>query len=88
MDGKQRLTTLRLFINTKISLALAGGPVFWQDLTRGEQLAFGAPTLTAVVLDDATPQDRLDYFIAVNFTGMPQSEEHKHRVLALKGNIQ
>lgn len=88
VDGKQRLTTLWLFINNKIPLELAGVPVFWQDLTRGEQLAFGAPTLTAVVLDDATPQDRLDYFIAVNFTGMPQSDEHKHRVLALKGTTQ
>lgn len=88
VDGKQRLTTLWLFISNKISMELAGGPVIWQDLTRREQLAFAAPTLTAVVLDDATPQDRLAYFIAVNFTGIPQSEEHKRRVLALKGTTQ
>lgn len=84
VDGKQRLTTLWLFINNNIPLELAGEKLFWQELTRGEQFAFGAPTLPAAVLDDATPEDCLAYFISVNFTGVPQSEEHKERVLALR----
>ncbi|ECB2961221.1 DUF262 domain-containing protein, partial [Salmonella enterica subsp. enterica serovar Typhimurium] len=48
-----------------------------------EQLVFGRRPLPAVVLDEVTYKDRLAYFMVVNFTGVPQSEEHKRHVMQL-----
>ncbi|UNK75806.1 DUF262 domain-containing protein [Raoultella planticola] len=84
VDGKQRLTTLKLFINNEIPILLSGEEIYWFEFSRAEQLAFGRPTLSAVILDDATEKDRLAYFVAVNFTGVPQSEEHRQKVLKLQ----
>ncbi|MBJ9640742.1 DUF262 domain-containing protein [Citrobacter sp. FDAARGOS_156] len=83
VDGKQRLTTLKMFINNKIPIVIGDEEIFWFEFSRAEQLSFGRPTLTAVILDDATTKDRIEYFIAVNFTGVPQSEEHKRHVMQL-----
>ncbi|EIX7366591.1 DUF262 domain-containing protein [Salmonella enterica subsp. enterica serovar Infantis] len=77
VDGKQRLTTLKKFITNEIPIILADGPLYWRDMTRAEQLVFGRRPLPAVVLDEVTYKDRLAYFMVVNFTGVPQSEEHK-----------
>lgn len=84
VDGKQRLTTLSLFIKGEIPIVLNGENIYWSEFTREEQLAFGRPTLSAVILDDATESDRIVYFVAVNFTGVPQSEEHRQKVLKLQ----
>lgn len=87
VDGKQRLTTLKLFITNAIPFYIDGVAVYWRDLSRPEQLAFEKTSLPAVTLDDATRSDLLNYFIAVNFTGVPQSEDHKQHVLKLKGAL-
>ncbi len=84
VDGKQRLTTLKLFINNGIPIVIGGEEIYWSEFTRSEQLAFGRPTLSAVILDDATEKDRIAYFVAVNFTGVPQSEEHRQKVMKLQ----
>jgi hypothetical protein len=84
VDGKQRLTTLKMFIDNEIPILLNGDEVYWFEFSRAEQLSFGRPTLSAVILDDATVSDRLAYFVAVNFTGVPQSAEHRQRVMALQ----
>ncbi|MEG0097845.1 MAG: DUF262 domain-containing protein [Citrobacter sp.] len=84
VDGKQRLTTLKMFINNEIPIVIGDEEIFWSEFSRAEQLSFGRPTLTAVILDDATTKDRIEYFIAVNFTGVPQSEEHRKKVLKLQ----
>ncbi|EIJ9084880.1 DUF262 domain-containing protein [Citrobacter freundii] len=84
VDGKQRLTTLKMFINNEIPIVIGDEEIFWSEFSRAEKLSFGRPTLTAVILDDATTKDRIEYFIAVNFTGVPQSEEHRKKVLKLQ----
>ncbi|HDL7425711.1 TPA: DUF262 domain-containing protein [Yersinia enterocolitica] len=87
VDGKQRLTTLKLFITNVIPFVIDGIPVYWSELSRPEQLAFGKTSLPAVILNNASRDDMLNYFIVVNFTGVPQSEEHKLHVLKLvEGN--
>ena len=83
VDGKQRLTTLKMLITNEIPIILPDGPLYWRDMTRAEQLAFGRRPLPAIVLDEASYKDRLAYFMAVNFTGVPQSEEHKAHVQQL-----
>lgn len=88
VDGKQRLTTLKKFITNEIPIILADGPLYWRDMTRAEQLGFGRRPLPAVVLDEVTYKDRLAYFMVVNFTGVPQSEEHKRHVMQLMETAQ
>ncbi|WP_313471266.1 DUF262 domain-containing protein [Atlantibacter hermannii] len=83
VDGKQRLTTLKKLIANEIPVILPGGPIYWRDMTRAEQLAFGRRPLPAIVLDDVPYKVRLEYFMAVNFTGVPQSEEHRAHVQQL-----
>ncbi|QGZ16211.1 hypothetical protein Hena1_00350 [Erwinia phage Hena1] len=85
VDGKQRLMTLQKFILGEIPIILKGMPLWWGKLTRSEQLAFGRPYLPLLTLEDATKEEILDYFIAVNFTGVPQSNKHKAFVLEMKG---
>lgn len=84
VDGKQRLTTLKMFINNEIPIVIGDEEIYWFELSRAEQLSFGRPVLSAVILDDATEKDRIDYFVAVNFTGVPQSEAHRQQVLKLR----
>lgn len=88
VDGKQRLMTLEKFINGDIPLRLKGVDIWWGKLTRAEQLAFGRPFLPLITMENATQQEILDYFIAVNFTGVPQSNKHKQNVLKMREEIQ
>ncbi len=89
VDGKQRLTTINLFITDEIPFILPDGKsLYWSDMTRGEQLAFGNPFLPVLTLEQATDKQILDYFIAVNFSGVPQSNAHKQAVLKMRGEIQ
>ncbi|ENH3412308.1 DUF262 domain-containing protein [Escherichia coli] len=83
VDGKQRITTLQLFITDKISLMLPDGPVKWSELTRGEQLSFGRASLPAIELGNATRHDIVEYFVRVNFTGVAQSTDHRKHVMDL-----
>lgn len=81
--GDNYLISLKMFIKNEIPVIIDGNEIFWFELSRSEQLTFGRPTLSAVILDDAAEKDRFAYFVAVNFTGVPQSEEHKLRVIVL-----
>lgn len=83
VDGKQRITTLRLFITNAIPLMLQDGPVMWSELTRGEQLAFGHTSLPAIELGNATRREIVEYFARVNFAGVAQSMEHKEHIHSL-----
>lgn len=87
VDGKQRLMTLEKFITGEIPIRLKGIDIWWRSLTRAEQLAFGRPYLPLITMENATRQEILDYFIAVNFTGVPQSNAHKQNVLKMRGEI-
>lgn len=86
VDGKQRLMTLEKFITGQIPITLNGIDLWWGRLTRSEQLAFGRPYLPLITMVNATKEQILDYFIAVNFTGVPQSNKHKALVLSMKEN--
>ena len=87
VDGKQRLTTIWLFITDEIPLILPEGPMLWSQLTRGEQLAFGSASLPAVELNNASRAQLLEFFYTTNFSGVAQSEAHKAHVLQLQAQI-
>lgn len=86
VDGKQRLMTIDKFIKSEIPFILPSGILLWWDeMTRPEQLRFGRPFLPVIKLEKATDKEILDFFIAVNFAGVPQSKSHKQKVLKMKG---
>lgn len=87
VDGKQRLTTLKLFFENKISI----DGLYWKDLDIVEQRVFRGLKFPMEVLrmrdgSDVSDKVKLDLFFNVNFTGMPQSDDHKKRILELMGN--
>lgn len=85
VDGKQRLTTLKLFFENEIALRLNGEEIFYKDFNMAEENAFGNVSLPMIRLHNASEKDKLMYFLSVNFTGVPQSEEHRLKVLELFG---
>lgn len=87
VDGKQRLMTIQKFIFGEIPLQLPAGDVYWHDLERGEKRSFGRAPLPLITLFEATDKMTIDYFIAVNFTGLPQSNNHKLNVLKMRGEM-
>lgn len=87
VDGKQRIMTIEKFVTGEIPIILKGRELWWHEMTRPEHLAFGRPFLPMVTLENATKQSVLDYFIAVNFTGVPQSTKHKNKVLAMREEL-
>ncbi|QDH49065.1 chromosome partitioning protein [Pantoea phage Phynn] len=84
VDGKQRLTTLKLFFEGKIGLPLTNGDrIFYTDFTATESRAFRNMGIDILYLSNATIRDKLNFFYHVNFAGVPQSEEHKKTVVEM-----
>lgn len=73
VDGKQRITTLKMFFDNKIPC----GDVYYQELDPVEQRLFHNIGLPYYDLNNGTEKDKLDFFYRVNFTGIAQSEEHR-----------
>ncbi|SUY92874.1 Protein of uncharacterised function DUF262 [Buttiauxella agrestis] len=80
VDGKQRLVTMKLFVNDQIAFCHQGKEFYWSDLNRTERRIFTNASLPAIKLDDANLRQRLEFFYTTNFTGVPQSCDHKRRV--------
>lgn len=83
VDGKQRLTTLRKFVENEISVNIDGEEVFYKDLNMAERNMFESCDLPMVRLIDASRLDKLNYFMTLNFGGVAQSESHKNKVKGL-----
>lgn len=84
IDGKQRLTTIIKVYTGEIGIPLPDGSrLFWNDMQRHEQRAFENIGLTALGLSECNKKDRLDFFYRINFSGVPQSEEHKNKILEM-----
>lgn len=84
IDGKQRLTTIIKFWNNEIGIPMPDGSrLFWNEMLRHEQRAFENLSLPALGLAECTKKDRLEFFIKLNFAGVPQSTEHMNRVIEM-----
>lgn len=83
VDGKQRLTTLHKFYKSEIPFICDGKNYYYKDLDAGEQRAFKNMGLPAILLQVDNEKDKIQYFADVNFAGVPQSEEHKEKVLKM-----
>lgn len=90
VDGRQRITTLKMFLNNEISY----NGYFWKDIDVVEQRLIKGLKLPILYLsmknravDERVPMRvKLEYFYGVNFGGMPQSEEHRLKILKLLEN--
>lgn len=83
VDGKQRLTTLKLFFDDKIGVEIDGEMVLFSELNQAEQNAFLNTSLPLIRLKKASKIDRIRYFLSINFAGVPQSEEHHQKVIEM-----
>ncbi|QFR55769.1 hypothetical protein JC221_123 [Yersinia phage JC221] len=84
IDGKQRITTIIKVYTGEIGIPLPDGSrLFWNDMRRNEQRTFENISLPALGLSECNKKDRLDFFYRINFSGVPQSEEHKNKILEM-----
>ena len=87
VDGKQRLTTLLKFYDGEISFTLNGQKVFHSDLCDADKRRFSNWIIPTVQLMTNDYKDRVEYFAAINFAGVAQSNEHKEKVLKILSEI-
>ena len=83
VDGKQRLTTLKLFLDNEIPC----GDVYYKDLDVVDKRFFNNIFLPYEDLKGQDLKTRIEYFCKVNFSGVPQSEEHKRNVYKMLETI-
>lgn len=73
VDGKQRLITLKLFLENKITF----NGLYYKDFDKVDARFFRNLALPYYDLSHGTEKDKLEFFYRVNFTGVPQSKEHQ-----------
>lgn len=90
VDGKQRLTTIQKFLLGEIPVTINNKKVWWDDFDEDAKRYFKTRLLniTAVVYytyddDNLTDDDKICLFNFYNFSGTPQTEEHKNRLKEL-----
>jgi uncharacterized protein with ParB-like and HNH nuclease domain len=89
VDGKQRLTTFFLFFSNKIPLIMpvSGEHVYFSDLPKIFQKKLKLTTFPVNELHSTSESksvsyiEQVRYFYSVNFAGVPQSPEHKEKIL-------
>lgn len=88
VDGKQRLTTILMFLNNKIPYKTAEGSFYFKDLDPATTRQLRHRSMPYQCLyHGMTDKDKLEYFYRVNFTGVPQSEEHRDKIIGLLGGV-
>ncbi|WWQ13173.1 hypothetical protein MM5_150 [Morganella phage vB_Mm5] len=86
VDGKQRLTTLQLLFNDEIPICIDGVEYFWSNFSVVSQRFFRGLHLPTELLLDTSRKTILEYFYNVNFSGVPQSDEHKQHIINMMEN--
>lgn len=81
VDGKQRLNAIMSFMNNEFGIHIGDELVYFSDMNISEQRKFRNMPLPVCELLEANDLIvRVRYFYLVNFTGVPQSDEHRMRV--------
>lgn len=93
IDGKQRLLTIKKFVNNEFPIYIKGEEIYWRDFDKNMKMFFRsrAKCLTAIVYysdDDCPVTDdmKIILFNYYNFAGTPQTEEHKNKLQSLLNN--
>jgi len=91
VDGKQRLITIQKFLLGEIPVTINNKKVWWYDFDEDAKRYFKSrlSCITAVVYyiydddDNLTDDDKIRLFNFYNFSGTPQTEEHKNTLKKL-----
>ena len=90
IDGKQRLTTIQKFLLGEIPVTINNKKFWWDDFDEDAKRHFKSrlSSITAVVYytyddDNLTDDDKIRLFNFYNFSGTPQTEEHKNTLKKL-----
>ena len=73
VDGKQRLLTLKKYFNDEFEVY----GMKYGDLNIVDKRFLSNMVLPYTDLSAQTEQEKVEYFYRINFSGVPQSEEHK-----------
>lgn len=88
IDGKQRLMTIKRFMENKFPIILNGSEVYYSDL---EQNAARRIYLGNILMEcwysyydePITDEEKIIIFNFYNFAGTPQEISHKHKLLSI-----
>lgn len=85
IDGKQRLSALLDFYNDKFTLLVDGKEYLCSELPLEYQQVFGAYAFPYYIHHednegDVSDQDKIDWFMFINYAGTPQDVAHMARL--------
>lgn len=90
IDGKQRLLTIHKFLHNEFSIMINGKDVYWSDLDDSAKMFFRSRinNFTANVYysyydKPMSDREKIILFNYYNFSGTPQTEEHKKMLQGL-----
>jgi hypothetical protein len=87
IDGKQRLMTIQKFVNGEFSIVISGNEVYYSDFDdelkrflRQRVNFMNATVYYSYLLAPVTDDMKIKLFNFYNFSGTPQTEEHKKKL--------
>ncbi len=87
IDGKQRLLTIYKFLHNEFPITVNGKDFYWKDFDKSLQSYFCTRVncITGNVyysdyIDPITDKEKIILFNYYNFSGTPQTEEHKEKL--------
>lgn len=89
IDGKQRLNALLSFYNNKYTIVLEDKEYFYNDLPKDYQQAIkgfyvDANRVYDKIGEPVKDEDKIDWFLAINYAGTPQDENYLKDLQQLK----
>lgn len=77
IDGKQRLTTITDFMVNRFKIS----NLYWKDLCSRDRREFGDHIVAVSIIEGKlTELDKVNFFLRLNQTGVPQTAEHMQLV--------
>ena len=90
IDGKQRLLTIHKFLHNEFPITVGGKEVYWRDFDGGLRRFFRSRVnsfeANVYYSDETEPisdRDKIVLFNYYNFSGTPQTDEHKNKLQSL-----
>lgn len=90
IDGKQRLMTIHKFLHNEFSITVDGHPVFYRDFSEDLKIFFRSRVNSFVgrvyysdFQDPMPDKVKVLIFNYYNFSGTPQTEAHKNRLMGI-----
>jgi hypothetical protein len=76
IDGKQRIHAISDFLNGRFPIHWEGQAFYRKDLPSDCNAVLGWRPLLGYLAYDLTEDQKVEWFLQINFAGTPQDEEH------------